>query len=254
MGTLPWIVPDDLWERMELLLPCRERRSRHPGRKPLPDRQALCGILFVSHTRIQWEYLPEELGFASGMARRRRLRDGNGTGVRQQLIVSAAVNRNRGAGEDHQAPQAGSRQPRLPPTRGHGQPSPEHLVSTAREEASSPPRPASATAAPEAGAAETTPRPAAPTRATTDAATDLRDGTPRVSHTSSAEKRRRRVPGRPRNVRAPGQLSIYRPFEAEPPTIPPDRWAGGGTSSRGRAGRSVSSAGDSSAPSRSSRT
>ncbi|TGZ10113.1 transposase [Streptomyces rhizosphaericola] len=240
---------------MELLLPCRERRSRHPGRKPLPDRQALCGILFVSHTRIQWEYLPEELGFASGMARRRRLRDGNGTGVRQQqLIVSAAVNRNRGAGEDHQALQAGSRQPRLPPTRGHGQPSPEHLVSTAREEASSPPRPASATAAPEAGAAETTPRPAAPTRATTDAATDLRDGTPRVSHTSSAEKRRRRVPGRPRTVRAPGQLSIYRPFEAEPPTIPPDRWAGGGTSSRGRAGRSVSSAGDSSAPSRSSRT
>ncbi|MFT9785139.1 transposase [Streptomyces rhizosphaericola] len=116
-------MPDDLWERMELLVPCRERRSRHPGRKPLPDRQALRGILFVSHTRIQWDYLPEELGFASGMARRRRLRDGNGTGVRQQqLIVSAAVNRNRGAGEDHQAPQAGSRQPRLPSARGHGQP------------------------------------------------------------------------------------------------------------------------------------
>jgi transposase len=27
----------------------------------------LCGILFVLHTGIQWEYLPQELGFGSGM-------------------------------------------------------------------------------------------------------------------------------------------------------------------------------------------
>ncbi|CAM5700767.1 hypothetical protein SCANM124S_00204 [Streptomyces canus] len=33
----------------------------------MPDRQALCGILFVLHTGIQWEYLPQELGFGSGM-------------------------------------------------------------------------------------------------------------------------------------------------------------------------------------------
>lgn len=26
---------------------------RYPGRKPVPDRQVLCGILFVLHTGIQ---------------------------------------------------------------------------------------------------------------------------------------------------------------------------------------------------------
>ncbi len=77
MGTSPWIVSDDLWKRIEPLLPCRERRFRHPGRKPLPDRQVLCGILFVLHTGIQWEYLPKELGFGSGMTCWRRLRDWN---------------------------------------------------------------------------------------------------------------------------------------------------------------------------------
>lgn len=58
-----------LWERIEPLLPRKERRFRHPGRKPLPDRQVLCGILFVLHTGTQWEYLPKELGFGSGMTR-----------------------------------------------------------------------------------------------------------------------------------------------------------------------------------------
>ncbi|WP_405742526.1 transposase [Streptomyces sp. NBC_00028] len=31
------------------------------GRPRVPDRQALCGILFVLHTGIQWEYLPRSL-------------------------------------------------------------------------------------------------------------------------------------------------------------------------------------------------
>ena len=39
----------------------------------MPDRQALCGILFVPHPGIQWEYLPQELGIGSGMTCRRRL-------------------------------------------------------------------------------------------------------------------------------------------------------------------------------------
>ncbi len=43
------------------------------GRSREPDRQALCKILFVLHTGIQWEYLPQELGFGSGMTGWRRL-------------------------------------------------------------------------------------------------------------------------------------------------------------------------------------
>ncbi len=63
----PWMVPDDLWGRIEPLLPVRQRRPRHPGRLPLDDRGCLQGILFVLHTGIQWEWLPQELGFGSGM-------------------------------------------------------------------------------------------------------------------------------------------------------------------------------------------
>ncbi|MEU9291504.1 IS5 family transposase [Streptomyces sp. NPDC048275] len=71
----PWLVTDDLWVRIEPLLPVRSRRVRNPGRLPLDDRLCMQGILFVLHTGIQWEWLPQELGFGSGMTCWRRLRD-----------------------------------------------------------------------------------------------------------------------------------------------------------------------------------
>ena len=44
------LVPDSLWERVEPLLPPRPpRRHRHPGRRPVDDRAALAGIVFVLH-------------------------------------------------------------------------------------------------------------------------------------------------------------------------------------------------------------
>ena len=58
MAVAPWIVSDELWERIEPLLPKVERRFRYPGRKRLPDRQALQGILFVLYTGIAWRHLP----------------------------------------------------------------------------------------------------------------------------------------------------------------------------------------------------
>ncbi len=51
---------------IEPLLPQRQRRFRHPGRKRLGDRLALQGISFVLHTGIAWEHLPQELGPAPG--------------------------------------------------------------------------------------------------------------------------------------------------------------------------------------------
>jgi transposase len=51
----------------------------------LDDRTVLCGILFVLHTGIQWEYLPQELGFGSGMTCWRRLDEWNRAGVWQRL-------------------------------------------------------------------------------------------------------------------------------------------------------------------------
>jgi transposase len=71
----PWEVDDQLWALIEPLLPKIERRYRHPGRKRLDNRKALCGILFVLYTGIPWEFLPQELGYGSGMTCWRRLRD-----------------------------------------------------------------------------------------------------------------------------------------------------------------------------------
>src|SRR5919198_3865508 len=79
------LVSDELWELIEPLIPVKPRRFRHPGRKPLPDRQVLTGILFVLKTGIGWEHLPQEMGCGSGMTCWRRLREWQEAGVWQRL-------------------------------------------------------------------------------------------------------------------------------------------------------------------------
>jgi transposase len=81
----PWIVSDGLWARVGPLLPRTKRRPGSPGRHRLDDRKVLCGILFVLHTGIQWEFLPQELGFGSGMTCWRRLEEWNAAGVWRRL-------------------------------------------------------------------------------------------------------------------------------------------------------------------------
>jgi transposase len=81
----PWEIEDGLWERIEPLLPVVERNQRRPGRKRLDNRKVMCGILFVLYTGIRWEFLPQELGFGSGMTCWRRLRDWNKAGVWRRL-------------------------------------------------------------------------------------------------------------------------------------------------------------------------
>jgi transposase len=81
----PWEVSEELWALVQPLLPTIERRRRHPGRKRLDDRQVLQGILFVLHTGISWEHLPQELGFGSGMTCWRRLAEWHEAGVWQRL-------------------------------------------------------------------------------------------------------------------------------------------------------------------------
>ena len=90
----PWIVPDELWARIEPLLPVVSRRADHPGRRRLDDRKVLSGILFVLYTGIPWEFLPQELGFGSGMTCWRRLRDWHEAGVWQRLHESLLAELN----------------------------------------------------------------------------------------------------------------------------------------------------------------
>jgi transposase len=98
MAAAPWIVSDGLWELVEPLLPRVERRFRYPGRKRLPDRQALQGILFVLHTGISWPHLPLELGFGSGVTCWRRLDEWQKAGVWERLH-ELLLARLRAAGE-----------------------------------------------------------------------------------------------------------------------------------------------------------
>jgi transposase len=80
------LVDDELWAIIEPLLPApKPRRIRYPGRKPVDNRRALTGILFVLKTGIGWEDLPQEMGCGSGMTCWRRLRDWQAAGVWQQL-------------------------------------------------------------------------------------------------------------------------------------------------------------------------
>ena len=80
------LLPDELWQRIQPLLPLpKPRRFRYPGRKRIDDRKALTGILFVLKTGIPWEDLPQEMGCGCGMTCWRRLRDWNEAGVWTQL-------------------------------------------------------------------------------------------------------------------------------------------------------------------------
>lgn len=68
------LIEDGLWALIEPLLPKRRRRRRYPGRRPISDRQALTGILFVLKSGIPWKMLPQEMGCGSGMSCWRRLK------------------------------------------------------------------------------------------------------------------------------------------------------------------------------------
>ena len=81
------LLSDELWDNLQPLLPPpKPRRFRYPGRKPITDRRALTGILFVLKTGIPWEDLPAEMGCGCGMSCWRRLHAWQVAGVWSQLV------------------------------------------------------------------------------------------------------------------------------------------------------------------------
>ena len=78
------LVSDELWAVIEPLLPPDPPRPKG-GRKRLPNRKVLTGILFVLKTGIGWEDLPQEMGCGSGMTCWRRLQAWQAGGIWQQL-------------------------------------------------------------------------------------------------------------------------------------------------------------------------
>jgi DNA-binding GntR family transcriptional regulator/transposase len=69
------VIDDALWKRIAAVLPdAKPRRSHNPGRKPITDRQVLCGILYIRMNNLRWNELPTALGFGSGASCWRRQR------------------------------------------------------------------------------------------------------------------------------------------------------------------------------------
>lgn len=92
------LVDDALWARIEPVLPQRRSRQRqYAGRKPIPDRAVLTGILFVLRSGIPWNMLPREMGCGSGSVCWRRLARWQRAGVWKKLhAVLLAELRQRG--------------------------------------------------------------------------------------------------------------------------------------------------------------
>jgi transposase len=74
-----WEVSDELWGKLEPLVPKHERevgrvyrRKAGGGRKPLPARQVFAGIVYVLRTGCQWKALPKHFGSASAVHQRFR--------------------------------------------------------------------------------------------------------------------------------------------------------------------------------------
>ncbi len=57
-------VPDDLWERIEPLLPA-ERPKPKGGRPRVLDRVAMAGIIYRVRTGCPWKALPSDFGSGS---------------------------------------------------------------------------------------------------------------------------------------------------------------------------------------------
>ena len=59
-----WRIPDELWERIEPLLP-EERLHPKGGRPWMPARKAMDAIFYVLRTGCQWKALPRSVGAGS---------------------------------------------------------------------------------------------------------------------------------------------------------------------------------------------
>ena len=83
-----WILPDELWQRMQPLLP-RYRKSRKGGRPRVDLRIVANGIFYVLRTGCQWKAAPRE--FASGSTLHRYFQEWTEAGVFRRLWKAALL-------------------------------------------------------------------------------------------------------------------------------------------------------------------
>jgi transposase len=64
-----WRMPDELWERIEPLVP-KPRKNPKGGRPWIDNRKIADGIFYVLRTGCQWKAVPREFGSGSTLHRR----------------------------------------------------------------------------------------------------------------------------------------------------------------------------------------
>src|SRR3954471_22529817 len=75
-----WRLPDDLWAKMEPLLPSRPQHKLGCHNPRVPDRAAMDAIFFVLRTGCQWNAL-RETGICSSSSAHRRFQEWVKAGV-----------------------------------------------------------------------------------------------------------------------------------------------------------------------------
>jgi len=127
-------VSKELWLQLQHLIPTFTPSAKGGARKlAVSDEAALNGILFVLHTGIPWEDLPQSLGYGSGMTCWRRLRNWSAAGVWQRLHQAMLMrlrehdqidwSRASIDGSSVPSPRGARKQARTPPTEENSAPS-----------------------------------------------------------------------------------------------------------------------------------
>jgi transposase len=79
-----WRIPDEMWERIEPLLPPRKVHPLGCHRPRVPDRAAMDAIFFVLRTGCQWNAL-NETGICSSSSAHRRFQEWLEAGLFESL-------------------------------------------------------------------------------------------------------------------------------------------------------------------------
>jgi transposase len=93
-------IPDEMWERIEPLIPPPAKVHRFGGGRPrVPDRQIMDGIFFVLRTGCQWRAL-DATGICKGTTAHDRFQEWRRAGFFEALWQRALRDYDEGVGID----------------------------------------------------------------------------------------------------------------------------------------------------------
>ncbi len=84
MTIVERLVPDELWEAFQRVVPAAPTRPQGGGRRRYGDREVLAAVVFVATTGCPWRQLPPVFG-PSGPTAHRRFTEWSRTGVWAEL-------------------------------------------------------------------------------------------------------------------------------------------------------------------------